>query len=57
MSTSVSLVLHLELKYCERCGALCLREKGEAQVLCDRCAESEANPPRPSGVRRPRRLA
>lgn len=38
MSTSVSLVLHLELKYCERCGALCLREKGE-DALCQACRE------------------
>jgi hypothetical protein len=37
MSASVSLVLLLELKYCERCGALCLREKGDLGVYCRSC--------------------
>ena len=27
----------LELKYCERCGGLWLRRKGDAQVHCESC--------------------
>ena len=27
----------LELKYCERCGGLWLRQKGDAQVHCEAC--------------------
>ena len=27
----------LELKYCERCGGLWLRRKGDAQVHCEAC--------------------
>jgi hypothetical protein len=29
--------MHLELKYCERCGSLWFRELGTSRVYCDRC--------------------
>ncbi len=31
-------VIELELKYCERCGALWLRRSGNTQVYCGGCA-------------------
>jgi hypothetical protein len=30
-------VIHLELKYCERCGSLWLREADSAAIYCARC--------------------
>jgi len=30
-------VVALELKYCERCGSLWLREQGTEEVYCDAC--------------------
>lgn len=32
-----SVDVEMELKYCERCGALCLRLRGRDEVLCGRC--------------------
>ena len=29
----------LELKYCERCGSLWLREEGAEEVFCDACVK------------------
>lgn len=37
-----SNVIHLELKYCERCGGLWLRPKGSDMVFCAACALSMA---------------
>jgi Zn-finger nucleic acid-binding protein len=34
--------IHLELKYCERCGGLWLRLKGSETVFCRRCAKALA---------------
>lgn len=46
----------LELKYCERCGSLWLREQGCGEVYCVKCVpEIEELPPpkkRPQSVRR-----
>jgi hypothetical protein len=33
-------ILHLELKYCETCGGLWLRQKGSGQVECASCLAS-----------------
>lgn len=32
-----SQVIHLELKYCERCGSLWLREADSGGIYCARC--------------------
>jgi hypothetical protein len=32
-----SQVVHLELKYCERCGSLWLREADSRGIYCERC--------------------
>ena len=49
--------VELELKYCERCGALWLRIKGSDVVFCGPCAKTMAvlapklvRPQRPGGV-------
>ena len=42
----------LELKYCERCGGLWLRNQGEEEVYCPGCVPKMAEFPR----RRPRVL-
>jgi hypothetical protein len=34
--------MHLELKYCERCGALWLRPKGSDLIFCVGCAKAMA---------------
>ena len=34
--------VQLELKYCERCGALWLRLRGSDVVFCDACARAVA---------------
>ena len=39
--------LRLELKYCERCGSLCLRECGGGQIYCDNCLPMVAELPPP----------
>lgn len=33
----------VELKYCERCGGLWLRRKGENEVYCGPCLEHQAD--------------
>jgi hypothetical protein len=43
--------LRLELKYCERCGSLCLRECGRGQIYCDRCLPVVAELPAPQRER------
>jgi len=30
-------IVHLELKYCEHCGGLWLRQKGNAEIYCAAC--------------------
>jgi len=30
-------VVQVELKYCEHCGGLWVRERGSGEVYCDRC--------------------
>ena len=44
----------LELKYCERCGGLWLRNQGEEEVYCPGCVPKMAEFPEPR--RRPRIL-
>lgn len=42
----------VELKYCERCGGLWLRDRGKAEVYCTTCLDHLANVM--SGLRRMR---
>ncbi len=42
METQETALLRLELKYCERCGALWLRLWGSDVVICTRCAKAIA---------------
>ena len=37
----------VELKYCERCGGLWVRERGSGIVYCDRCRPQVADLPAP----------
>ncbi len=37
----------MELKYCEHCGGLWVRERGAGTVYCDRCAAQVAELPAP----------
>ena len=46
----VSVAL-LELKYCERCGGLWLREKGCEEVLCEACSARKAEFPAAGSIR------
>jgi uncharacterized Zn finger protein (UPF0148 family) len=39
------VVAEVELKYCERCGALWLREVGDSEVYCPICAPVVAELP------------
>lgn len=39
MQTGSMQCLELELKYCERCGTLRLRQSGSSQVYCPSCNE------------------
>lgn len=38
METERLEMVYLELKYCERCGGLWFRQKGESQVYCESCS-------------------
>jgi len=40
-------MVRVELKYCERCGGLWLRECGEGAVYCNDCAGKVADLPLP----------
>jgi hypothetical protein len=40
-------VIHLELKYCERCGGLWMREVGSEDRYCGSCAVQMAGYPAP----------
>jgi len=37
MEAEVLEIVEVELKYCERCGALWLRPKGTQEVYCEGC--------------------
>ena len=39
METERLEFVYLELKYCERCGGLWLRQRGEPQVYCETCSQ------------------
>jgi uncharacterized Zn finger protein (UPF0148 family) len=43
--------IRVELKYCERCGGLWLREVGSGEVYCDHCEASIAELPAPKRKR------
>jgi ribosomal protein L37AE/L43A len=47
-------VTRLELKYCERCGGLWVRECGAGVVYCDHCQRSVAELPIPK--KKPQRV-
>jgi len=40
-------MVRVELKYCEHCGGLWVREKGAGVVYCDKCREKVADLPGP----------
>ena len=40
MSNEKSDLVRLELKYCENCGALCLRKTGDLVIYCRACSQS-----------------
>lgn len=46
ISTLATGEVHMELKYCERCGGLWLRPQGADVVYCRGCRESMAAMPR-----------
>lgn len=39
--------VHMELKYCEHCGGLWIRERGAGNVYCDHCQSKVADLPAP----------
>ena len=41
----------MELKYCEHCGSLWVRERGTGIVYCDRCTQKVADLPAPKTKR------
>jgi len=45
-------VMRMELKYCERCGGLWVRECGAGVVYCDGCQRSVAELPIPKKPQR-----
>jgi Zn-finger nucleic acid-binding protein len=45
MEVEVIPVVELELKYCERCGGLWLREHGSEEVYCAACVPKMAELP------------
>ena len=49
-------IVELELKYCERCGALSLRPQGSEQVYCRGCAIKMLDLPIPRKDRGHRRV-
>lgn len=48
---NASKEVRVELKYCERCGSLWLRECGGGQTYCDSCLPVVAELPAPRRVR------
>ena len=47
LTPNASNEIRVELKYCERCGALWLRECGGGQIYCDHCVPEIAELPAP----------
>lgn len=41
-SQILHMELHMELKYCERCGSIWLRRSGSERTQCTPCARAEA---------------
>jgi len=39
METKRLEMVYLELKYCERCGGLWFRQRGDSQVYCESCSQ------------------
>lgn len=54
MERDVLEIMELELKYCERCGGLWLREKGSQKVYCAMCLPKMAEMARGQAKGRPR---
>ncbi len=52
METAVELI-EVELKYCERCGGIWLRQKGREQVYCADCEPEMAQFPEPTVRHKP----
>lgn len=47
-------LIHMELKYCERCGGLLLRRSGSGTVYCRACTEQLRDfPQRTATAKRP----
>lgn len=44
---SESVAVSVELKYCEHCGGLWVRERGAGQVYCEKCQPKVADLPAP----------
>jgi ribosomal protein L37AE/L43A len=42
-----SVVVRVELKYCEHCGGLWVRERGTGEVYCEKCQAKVAELPAP----------
>lgn len=49
-------MVELELKYCERCGGLWVRQQGSQEVYCAACLVEMTGFPRPSRARKRPRL-
>ena len=49
-------IIHLELKYCERCGGLWMRTRGTGEVYCPSCASEMSDLPVGRPKRRPHLL-
>lgn len=47
-------MVRMELKYCEHCGGLWVREPGSGVVYCDKCAPKVADLPAPK--KKPQRM-
>jgi len=51
MESLEDLLVPMELKYCERCGGLWLREVQGQEIYCPECAPEMAQLPKPRGKR------
>jgi hypothetical protein len=56
METEGLEIIHLELKYCERCGGLWIRTRGTGEVYCPSCASEMSDLPVGRRKRRPHLL-
>lgn len=50
MSSTPAAHSTMELKYCERCGGLCLRPRSARQIYCRACATRMRRLPPPDGL-------